>query len=99
MTAVEQCLSLRRLVANVEDAARATTGSPAHYSVVQARTTYEPHEYRGTMEAGRDHDASRERLYGDSGMRGTKNLPTIHFSAHVLDHVLQVSLRFRTIAD
>ncbi len=40
-----------------------------------------------------------ERLSGDSRMRSTKNLPTIHFPAHVLDHVLQVGLRFRTIAD
>ena len=40
-----------------------------------------------------------ERLSGDSGMRGTKNLPTIHFPAHVLDHVLEVGFGFRTIAD
>jgi hypothetical protein len=51
------------------------------------------------MEVGRDHDASRERLSGDSGMRSTKNLPTIHFSARVLDHMLRVEFRLRTIAD
>ncbi len=40
-----------------------------------------------------------EGLSGDSGMRGTKNLPTIHVASHVLDYVLQVGFRFRTIAD
>jgi hypothetical protein len=51
------------------------------------------------MEMGGEHDASREHLSGDSGMRSTKNLPTIHFLAHVLDHALQVGFRLRTIAD
>jgi hypothetical protein len=51
------------------------------------------------MEMGDDHDASREHLSGDSGMRSTKNLPMIHFPAHVLDHILRVGFRLLTIAD
>jgi hypothetical protein len=51
------------------------------------------------MEVGRDHDASRERLSRDSGIPSTKNLPMIHFHAHVLDHILRVGFRLRTIAD
>jgi hypothetical protein len=51
------------------------------------------------MEVGPGHDASREHLSGHSGMRSTKNLPMIHFPAHVLDHLPQVGFRLRTIAD
>ena len=40
-----------------------------------------------------------ERLSDDSGMRGTKNLPTIHVASHVLDYVLQVDFCTAPLAD
>jgi hypothetical protein len=51
------------------------------------------------MEAGRDHDASKGTFVWRQRNARYENLPTIHFPAHVLDHVLQVGFRFRTIAD
>ena len=98
MTAVEQCLSLRdtlrtwgRSASDDWDTGTLQRRSSLH-DVCEHMRTEEPWRQDGiTTRAG-------ERLSGDSGMRRTKTLPTIHFATHVLDHVLQVGFRFRTIA-
>ncbi|RPH75279.1 hypothetical protein EHM76_02015 [bacterium] len=61
--------------------------------VCENKSTDEPWRRNGiTTRAG-------ERLSGDSGMLGTRNLPTIHVAAHVLDHVLQVGFCTAPLAD
>ena len=99
MTAGEQCLSLRDSLRTWRSQRGDdwVTGTLQRRSslndVCENMSTEEPWRQDGiTTRAG-------ERLLGDSGMRRTKTLPTIHFATHVLDHVLQVGFRLHTIAD
>ena len=99
MTAVEPCLSLRDSLRTW----RSHTSNDWVTGTLQQRSSLndvcenmsrdEPWRQDGiTTRAG-------ERLSGNSGMLGTKNLPAIHCAAHVLDHVLQIGYCTALLAD